>query len=349
MLRLSNLLLVLLLFMSQSVHAHGGGCACGSATGLSVGGPILTVPAYTMNKGQASIGFGTLYTNYGRLSRSQTNKLLDESKHSDDSFGGLSPSLFASYGLTDRISLSASFPYRINFDYHEIHSGTFERQGDSIGFGDLTLLSKYRLFDTGSFQTALLAGIKLPTGNSHVIADTGERFETKSQPGTGSWDPIFGLALSKQFDKIGLDSSIVYRLATEGAQNTDIGDIAVIGLAASYALNHSHQDQFKHIHSHETYNKKFYQRIFPEHALGQHLTWDLIAETMFYWEAKPEIDGIKSDNHGGLSSFIYPGLRMTVNDSLVCNLNIGLPLFEILNGEQGGADLQMFFGVATAL
>ncbi len=341
------IVLLFILFTTNAVSACGG-CSGSPISGVSVAGPIFTIPAYTMDQGRASIGFGTSYINSGRLSSSQVNKLLRTRTHSDDNYGGLNSSFFATYGLTDKLNLLATMPYRINYDFHEIHDGSFERQGNSIGFGDLILLSKYKYLSRLTFQAALISGIKFPTGDSHVIADTGERFEARNQPGTGSFDPMIGLAFSKQLKSVALDSSVLYTLSTEGAQNTTTGDSVNIGLGMSYPINHSHSDQFHHEHEHGS-NKSTLEKLFPEHLLGQHLTWDLILESVGRWEEKPEINGTKDPNHGGFTVFVYPGLRMTINKSVVCNLNIGLPLLQALNGEQGGTDFQMFFGMATAL
>ena len=57
-------------------------------------------------------------------------------------------------------------------------------------------MARYQLAHghTEGWFVALLAGIKVPTGSTHETDLSGARLETKHQPGTGSWDPLFGLA-----------------------------------------------------------------------------------------------------------------------------------------------------------
>lgn len=341
--------LIFLFSISLRAFAHGGGCACSSFRGAGLAGPIITIPAYTIPKGQTSLGLGLGYQNSGRLSADQITKIKKSGNHADDNYGSLIPSLSINHGFTDRFAASINMPFIINWDYREVHDEGLEELGDSIGFGDITLISQYQALSTDSFQAALIGGIKLPTGPSNIKGNTGERFEALNQPGTGSFDPLFGLALSKQFGRFGLDSNFLYRLSTQGSQDTVVGDIANYNIAISYAINHDHDDsQFSH--KHEEVNKKtFLQKIFPEHIGSNHLTWDLILEMNSTWEERPEISEVKDINHGGTILVISPGLRMTMNDSWVYNLSLGFPVLEDLNGEQGGSDLQLFFGVATML
>ena len=348
--RVATLLAMTVAIISiNNAQAHGGGCACSSFRGAGLAGPIITIPAYTMPKGMTSIGLGLGYQNSGRLDARQITKVRRSGSHADDNYGSLTPSLSLSHGFTERFQANINIPFIINWDYREIHDEGLEELGDSIGFGDITLMAQYQALKLETFQAALIGGIKLPTGPSNIRGNTGERFEAINQPGTGSFDPLFGIALSKQFGRLGLDSNFLYRLSTEGSQDTVVGDIASYNIALSYAINHDHdKDQFHHHHL-EDRKKTILQKIFPEHILGRHLTWDLILEANTTWEESPEISEVKDANHGGTLVVLSPGIRMTVNDSWVYNLSIGFPIVEDLKGEQGGSDLQLFFGMATTL
>ncbi len=341
-------LLSLLIFSSTNKSfAHGGNCACTAFRYAGIGGPIITLPAYTMKKGMKSISIGLNYLDSGRIDRVGTEKVLNSNAHADDNSGSISPSLALAYGVSDRFNVFASMPYRLSYGFREITNEGIEVQGNSIGFGDLNLLGQYKVYDSGSFQTALLGGIKLPTGQTEVIADNQERFETKNQPGTGSFDPILGVSLSKQYKSFGVDFSFIYKISTEGAQNTTVGDVANYGIAISKGINHDHSDPFHHRHAEEDHKKNTLQKIFPEHVLGQHLTWDLVLESITHWEEKPVIEGIANPNHGGTTMFLNPGIRMTLNDKIVSNLSLGFPIIEVLNGEQGGSNLQILFSMGA--
>ena len=144
-----------------------------------------------------------------------------------------------------------------------------------------------------------------------------------------------------------LDTNFLYKLTNEGKLNTDTGDVASYNIALSYPVNHSHSDPFSHQHSHD-HHKTTLEKIFPEHLLGQHIAWDLIAEINSSWEGAPEIDGERDDNHGGLTITLSPGIRAVINDRWTYNLSMGFPVIQELNGVQGHSDFQLYMGVGAA-
>ena len=115
---------------------------------------------------------------------------------------------------------------------------TVDERGDSSGIGDLTLLGQYRFFNNQATRTeaALLLGVKAPTGRTNEYDKLGERFETEFQPGSGSWDGLFGLAFTQRFGAWSFDTNVLYQLVTNGAQETDLGDRFHYNAAVSYRL-----------------------------------------------------------------------------------------------------------------
>jgi len=347
------ILLSFLFSFALAVKAHGGACGCSSFHGTGLAGPIITIPAYNMAKGTTAISFSVNFLDRGRLDASQTARIIaghshdGGAHHADDNYGSLMQTLAVSHGLTDRLSLSAVIPFVESFAFREVTGDGIANQGNSIGFGDMTLMGKYKFYDKYKFQSALIAGMKFPTGATNVQADNNERFEATNQPGSGSFDPLLGLALSKQFEKFGLDSNFLYKFSTRGAQDSVIGDVASYNVAVSYAVNHGHEDEFHHHHLEGT--KGLLETIFPQHILGQHLAWDLIMEINTLWQEAPILNGAVNANHGGTIVYLSPGLRMVLNDTLVYNLSIGFPVVQALNGIQGGNDLQLSFSMAMSL
>jgi hypothetical protein len=70
--------------------------------------------------------------------------------------------------------------------------------GDSKGIGDASLYGLYRFVNneqTG-LQVSVLGGVKMPTGDTKEKTKEGDRFEAEHQPGSGSWDPLFGIGVS---------------------------------------------------------------------------------------------------------------------------------------------------------
>jgi len=128
------------------------------------------------------------------------------------------PSIGASYGVTDRFSVSADLPY---FHAHRRNPGpptgrnpTFVTEAS--GISDLTLTSRYWLSDpkTHSHQNLSVGlGFKLPTGNDRaedeflVRVENGVRItevrpvDQSIQPGDGGWGFIPELQAFKAFGR----------------------------------------------------------------------------------------------------------------------------------------------------
>src|SRR5262249_1727750 len=97
---------------------------------------------------------------------------------------------------------------------------------------------QYRFYHNRSSQTelALLLGVKLRTGVTNRHTDTGELFDAEFQPGSGSWDGLFGLAATKRIGPWSYDANVLYVLATKGTLSPDVCDRLLYNAAVSYRL-----------------------------------------------------------------------------------------------------------------
>lgn len=143
--------------------------------------------------------------------------------------------LVMSYGVTDdfTISLKAFYAYLNNIkEVHAEEPDEIHRHGDAKGIGDITVLGQYRFvkYKEKDFESALIFGIKLPTGRTNDKDIHGERFEAEFQPGSGSWDPIIGIAATKRIGKLSIDANVLYTIVTKGSQDTDLGICSTITL-----------------------------------------------------------------------------------------------------------------------
>ena len=67
----------------------------------------------------------------------------------------------------------------------------------SVAAADTWITAKVRLHHGTAGRLALLAGVKVPTGDDDVRLSNGERLEPSSQPGTGAVDEQVGLGFSR--------------------------------------------------------------------------------------------------------------------------------------------------------
>lgn len=321
-----------------SVNAHHGGEV--SLTGPGVAGPIITIPARTLPKGKFFIGTGINYLNFDQYTNSEILHLDNIGEHIHGPSHIFTPSLNAGYGLTDDLFLAINLPYIFRYDTKTAFNGIAIDEGNSIGFGDITVFGEYRFFknEKNDFHSAILSGIKIPSGVRRTRDNQGLLFEADEQPGTGSWDPIVGFAISKGFKHLALDANGLYTLSTEGTQDTIVGDMINFNIALSHRIN-GHYSPFK--------------QYVPGTVNGKNLIWDLIFEANGQWSEKPEIRmkqpfghiGIREENHGGLIIYLTPGIRLTYDEKWVTNLAIGLSTIEDLNGIERTPSLRLVFGL----
>jgi hypothetical protein len=329
-------------------HPSGAGSAGGA-------GPIVTVPGITLEMGQSSAAVVFEYIGFNALSDAQL--AVPGHPHSLDAI--LAPALLFAYGVTDDLTLTLRLPFVRRTDIREghLHAGVPEvhELGDSAGVGDLSLMAQYRLLGDRTQQTAvsLLVGLQLPTGDTGETANGGERFETEFQPGSGAWSGMFGLATTKRFGPWSFDANVLYVVAGEGAQATDLGDRFQYNAALSYRLTgglpapsgrkhtgalpepmyHGGPGSNRHRHRHE------------EATAPNGPALDLVLELNGEWHARQEIGGVRDPNSGGNVVFLSPGLRLSY-EKWSGFVSVGVPVVNDLNGLQAEPDWRLLTGVA---
>lgn len=291
----------------------------------------MTIPADTLQRGKFAIGYALNYQDYDSFSFNYFKEVLRSGAHSHSVDALLSHNLNLAYGLTDDLSLIANFPLQSYLGLNSTAQGFRIDDGNSIGIGDFSFFAKYRFLKKRSWSAALIAGIQVPTGDTNQKNEFGFLLSPDTQPGTGSWDPILGLSLSKKFNNLALNSNILYKLSTQGKQNTTIGD--------NISLNFGFSKRLKD-------GKLFSKKILPTKFLGQDLAWDILAEANGIWREKVETNDIKDPNHGGLLVLLTPGFRLSLNDRLYNTFFMSFPIFQELNGVQSDMAFQLGFNTS---
>jgi len=115
--------------------------------------------------------------------------------------------LFAQYGLTDRFEIDAQTVYQENY---------IKQQGvkaHSNGFGDSYLFIRYCAFEEKRWMphVAALGQLKMPTGK-YQHANSGKLGTDLmgATTGGGSWDPGFGIILTKKFKPFVFHADAIY-------------------------------------------------------------------------------------------------------------------------------------------
>ncbi|MCK4842197.1 MAG: transporter [Methylococcales bacterium] len=246
--------------------------------------------------------------------------------HSVESLWSLSVS--AAYGITDDLTIGVRLPFimRNNIkepEHDHVGSGAeIESLGDVEGIGDTTFYSQYRFFKNGGTNASVLLGIKTPTGKTNRGSPHGI-LDAEFQPGTGSWDGILGLAFTQELAAFSIDASTVYTVASEGTQDTDLGDIFSYNFALSYRL----------------FGQQGLSYEAPKYA------FDAILEYNGEWRDKEEVGSIKDNNSGGNIGYISPGLRFSAGKNVSIAASFGIPVVQSTNGDQVEPDYRVISSI----
>jgi hypothetical protein len=290
--------------------------------GVSGSGPIVTLAAETLPAGKLAAGVSARFTRPDAYADSELIALAAQHVHAHTTDGNLAVTGSLAYGVTGHLMLAASLPY-VRRDHlregQHSHSGgavsnTVEELGTVSDFGDLSLSAQYVLAHDHqqAWFVSLLAGVKVPTGSTHETDLSGARLETEHQPGTGSWDALFGLAASKSWGRWSAHASGLYQLSTEGAQATRLGDRMNLSAAVVVNLTPGHADGEEAEH---------YEHRDPA-------SWAAILEASYEWEGRQQIGGVAEADSGAKVVWLSPGLRFTSPAGWSAGLSAGLPLWQ---------------------
>jgi hypothetical protein len=287
----------------------------------AVGGK--TISPRTLHEEDASLDLGFRYQKSetfddGRL---LTGAAEGHDIHSVDWLAEFSAAV--GYGVTDHLSLSASLPFEVihGFRFVDTDPNTgnpFVNGANSIvGVGDATLMGKYSLL-ADPIELAFLGGIKIPTGNTGQRTNTGDLLEADHQPGTGSWDPLVGVAAGKQLEQLWLGTSVLYRITTEGRHQFTPGQSVLYAMKAEYQL----------------LGLGKFPRLYGSLELSEQFT------------AKDKKVGVKNQDTGGSLVGLGFGLRLRVDEHMTFGGMFTIPVYQALNGQQHRERYDLLLGTA---
>ncbi|MGR9114224.1 MAG: transporter [Gammaproteobacteria bacterium] len=323
--------------------------------GLQSAAPFWTESAQTLKKGQFSFGLRTQYQKLRPFSDNKLRALREadalanpsfypseEADHHSDETGHehgdprqadlhsvdylLGGSFRFAYGITDKLTIGFRLPFVYRDGIREIESGAFHEDGDfhaheifnhgsSEGVGDMSFWGQYQLLNGGKQTAAILLGFKAPTGETNNTGAGYERLETHLQPGSGSWDGMFGLAYGYDFDVVKFNTSAVYTLATKGSQDSDLGDTFNYNFAASLPV-----------------------KYFTPCA---DCSWNFVLEANGEWRDHEERGHITIVNSGGHTVYISPGIRFISGQNWNVGASFGYPVITDWNGDQSEPDYRV--------
>ena len=300
--------------------------------GIGTASPIITQTGVTLPTGMWA---GGIITQFSEFDSATDQKLLSLKNNAvDDAHGDvhsvntlLIPSIFAAYGINDDLTLGMRIPYVLRSGVRSPNEdgNAILNQGDPSGFGDVSFFGQYRFFHSADNlnHASLVVGLKTPTGQTDVHTNQGETFETHHLPGGGAWSPSFGLSFTRAMGSFSFDTSILYTVATTGAQKTDLGDIFGYNFALSYAFGAPARNNF--------------------FSSSNNAPWTAVVELNGEWQDNQKTAGVIDPNSGGSTVFISPGLRYSGGKNWNTALSIGAPIVTDFNGYQTPPDYRITY------
>ncbi len=314
-------------------------------------GPITTISATTLQQGQAVAG---VVVDYSSLKTLSDARLTAAASAGEVGVHGLrtiqAMSLSAAYGVTSDLTLGLRLPVvrRTGIRAAEDDgTGTFDAldHGNATGLGDLTILGQYRFVHDRSsrFEAALLAGLTAPTGATGRRSRQGELLDAEFQPGSGSWNELVGLALTKRSGPWSFDTNVLYVRAGDGTQNTNIGDQVLANAAISYRLTGFATNVAAPMY----HGAMPHDHVGPPADSKTGPKLDLVLELNGEWHAKQTTAGVADANSGGTTVYLAPGVRIS-QDRWSGFLSVGVPVVRDTNGLQPEPDWRIRSGIGVA-
>jgi len=224
-------------------------------------------------------------------------------------------SLGIRYGITNKITVSALLPYV------SLHTNS----GNDNGIGDLIMMSTFNVYSKNNLNFALQVGIELPTG----IRKNSNFDNTTVIVGSGSYDPMFGVAFSKQWDKLTLQANGIYKYTTKGFENNYYGSLSTQNLILSYRLKGE-----KNFCSIDTSAKKEISKLGVSIFAGYYGEWlDKLKE-----------DDVIDENSGHNLGFATLGANLFYK-KWAFPLTFSIPIINKMNGNQNDAGYRLRLGI----
>jgi hypothetical protein len=230
-------------------------------------------------------------------------------------------SVGARYGLNNKITISALLPYLF------LHTDT----GNDHGVGDLAVMGTFNVFAKNNFNVALQAGIELPTG----IQKSANFDNSTVVVGSGSYDPMVGIIISKRWSKITLQGSGLYKHTNNGFQGNYYGSISVQNLTLNYKIIEGYT-------SCSLLPKE--NPASAEQAKKANLGLAVYGGYYGEWLDKTKEDDVVDQNSGYYMGYAILGNAISYK-KWSFPLSLSLPIIQNMNGDQNNGGFRVRLGI----
>lgn len=214
------------------------------------------------------------------------------------------PVVSGHYGILHTLQAGAIVPFV--FRELETTAGRFS----ATGIGDVTLYAKWRYYrwdDVGkAMNFSILGGLELPTGRDDVV-DRGVRLPADTQPGSASWDPFLGTAVTYEPGRWRFNAMALVKRVGQGTHDLNQGDQVFAELAAG---------------------NRFWLEPYP----GPFMRADVALR--YRWEGADRQGGATLPSTGGQLFTAAVNWAFRPQPTMDLQLSVEIPIFEEVRGTQ---------------
>ncbi len=312
---------IFLLVMAFMAVTNGfAQCACCAGAGAGAANGDYNNGILTLGKNQWVI---ETYTDYRTINQSNAVEDVTVPPTGDEEAplkNMFIQTVGARYGLTKNITISALLPYVF------LHTNN----GNDSGLGDLDVMGTFTIFSQNNFNIALQAGVELPTGTQKNSAFD----NTTVVVGSGSYDPVGGIVLSKRWKKLTLQANGLYKYTTPGFHGNYYGSIAIQNLTLNYKLKEGGSScaPIK-----ETPEEK-------QMAAPSNFGWSVFGGYYGEWLDHVREDDVTDENSGYYMGYATVGTGLSYK-SWSFPITASLPIIQNMKGDQNSGGFRVRLGI----
>jgi len=262
---------------------------------------------------------GWLFTAGVEVQRS--SRLLRGSSSVSDPLGrvrtDVETTVSAHYGLRHDLQLSVILPYVSRHLKLDDPAGPDRLGAD--GVGDMTFVGKFRFKrwdgDGWALNLAAIGGLELPTGESDA-RDGGVRLPPELQPGSGSWNPFVGAAITHEPGRWRFNACVLYQRNGQNSDNIKRGDEFFMELAGG---------------------NRFWLEPYP----GPFMRGDVMLR--YRHRASDSIDGASDPDSGSSLVTLGATWAFRIRPTIEIEVAVEVPIFESVDGTQLSDGFSVFF------
>lgn len=301
--------------------------AASISTGMSAqtccsGGVPLSSNLGLPNEGEGSLQLSLNYDyNNLRTLYAGRQELQDDSRKRVTN----SALLALAYALSDRFAVETLFSW-----VHQTRTiNQFENRNfsETKGVGDAVVLLKYNWESWLGIGSAVSigAGVKMPLGSSDLESDQGIQLTADLQPGSGSWDGIGWLSVSKSMSfrpSATVSGSLIYQATGKNGKYLNETSTYEFGDVVQAQLGFT--DQFL------VYNALVRPGLLLKYRNA----------------GRDKINFLEVPNTGGSWLFLRPSLQFPLSPKLQLSTRVEIPVYSFVRGTQLTPTLRLSAGIA---